>query len=329
MKKRVLSGMRPTGPVHLGNHLGAVRSWVALQDEFDGFFMSADLHALASEYRDSARIARISRENVADWIAAGLDPNRSTIFVQSHVPEHAELHVLLSCVTPLGWLERVPTYRAQLKELEAKGVDTYAFLGYPVLQAADLFLYKAEVVPVGEDQLPHLELAREIARRFNATFHRTVFPEPRARLTETPLVLGVDGKKMSKSLGNSIDVGDEPALVEKKVKAMYTDPARVKRTDPGHPEVCNVWAFHSIFGDAGRHEAIGAACRTAEIGCTDCKRELAGRVSAWQRPVFERRRELLSRPKDLEAILAAGAEKARKVARETMQEVREVVFGVR
>lgn len=328
-KKRILSGMRPTGPLHLGNYLGALQNWVALQDEYECFFMSADWHALTSEYRNSTQMRQFARENVAEWIAAGIDPNRSTVFIQSQVPEHAELHIVLSCITPLGWLERVPTYKAQLKELESKGVDNYAFLGYPVLQAADIFLYKGEVVPVGEDQLPHLELTREIARRFNATFGREVFPEPQAKLTKVPLLLGVDGRKMSKSYGNSIELGDDPALVEKKVKSMFTDPARVKRSDPGHPEICNVWTFHSIFNAPERHAPIGEACRTAKIGCTDCKAELAEKVVAWQRPIFERRRQLLERPKELDEILTAGAAKARAVAARTMEEVRETIFGGR
>jgi tryptophanyl-tRNA synthetase len=327
-RKRLLSGVRPTGPQHLGNYVGALRNWVALQDEFDCFFLSADWHALTSENRGSKELHRFARENVAEWIAAGVDPNRATLFVQSDVPEHAELHLLLSTITPVGWLERVPTYKAQLKELEARGVDNYAFLGYPVLQAADIFLYKAEAVPVGEDQLPHLELTREIARRFNATFG-PVFPEPRARLTNVPLLLGIDGRKMSKSYGNSIELGEPLASVEKKVRTMYTDPARQKRTDPGHPEICNVWTFHSVFGPPERHAAIGTECRTAAIGCTDCKAELAGRLLEWLRPIRERREEILSRPRELDEILAAGAARARAAARETMNEVREAVFGGR
>jgi tryptophanyl-tRNA synthetase len=328
-KKRILSGMRPTGPLHLGNYLGALQNWVALQDEFDCFFMSADWHALTSEYRNARPMAQYARENIADWLAAGVDPNRSTLFVQSQVPEHSELHLILSCITPLGWLERVPTYKAQLKELESKGVDNYAFLGYPVLQAADIFLYKGEVVPVGEDQLPHLELTREIARRFNATFGRDLFPEPQARLTRTPLLLGIDGRKMSKSYGNSIEISEEPKSVEKKVKLMYTDPARMKRSDPGHPEICNVWNFQAIFNTAARHETIGEECRTAFIGCTDCKGELVQKIASWHRPIFEKRKELLGKPKELDEILAAGRTKARAVASETIKEVRELIFGGR
>ncbi len=328
-QKRILSGMRPTGSVHLGNFFGAVQNWVALQEEYECFFMSADFHALTSEYRESRKIAQFSRENIADWIAAGLDPNRATIFIQSHVPEHAELHVLLSCITPLGWLERVPTYKAQLKELESKGVDNYAFLGYPVLQAADIFLYKGDVVPVGEDQIPHLELTREIARRFNSIFGKAIFPEPQPKLTKTPLLLGLDARKMSKSYGNSIELGEEPTAVEKKVKSMFTDPARVKRSDPGHPEVCNVWTFHSLFNTTDRHGQIGEECRTARIGCTDCKGELAKKLAEWQGPIFERRRELLSRPAQLDEIIAAGTDRAKKIAAATMAEVREAVFGGR
>jgi tryptophanyl-tRNA synthetase len=328
-KKRILSGMRPTAPLHLGNYLGALQNWVALQDEYDCFFMSADWHALTSEYRSAGNIQRFARENIAEFIAAGVDPEKSTVFIQSNVPEHTELHMILSCLTPLGWLERVPTYKAQVKELESKGVDNYAFLGYPVLQAADIFLYKGEAVPVGEDQLPHLELTREIARRFNSIFGKQVFPEPKAKLTEIRLLLGLDGRKMSGSYGNGIEIGEEPATVEKKVKSMFTDPARVRRKDPGTPEKCNVWTFHSIFNTAERHAKIADGCRSAEIGCTDCKTELAGKVQEHLSPIYEKRKQLLENPKELDEIIHTGTKKARIVARETMEEVREAVFNSR
>jgi tryptophanyl-tRNA synthetase len=324
-RKRILSGMRPTGALHIGHFFGALQNWVALQEEFDAFYMVADWHALTSEYKDASRIAHYSRENVGDWVACGLDPDRCTIFIQSAVPEHAELHLILSCVTPLGWLERVPTYKEALKELEAKGVDNYAFLGYPVLQAADILLYKGDCVPVGEDQLPHLELTREIARRFNHTFG-AVFPEPQARLTKVPLLTGLDGRKMSKSYGNGIDLVEEEAPLRKKIGSMFTDPARVRRTDPGHPDKCNVFTWHRIFSDAARVPQIDEACRGATIGCTDCKAELASRVAPFLAPLREKRRELAAKPGMLDEVIAAGNEKARRIAKATMAEVREAVF---
>ncbi len=325
-KKRILSGMRPTGQLHIGHYFGALVNWVALQDEFDAFYMVADWHALTSEYKDSGKIAGFSRENVADWIACGLDPNKSTIFIQSHVPEHAELHLILSCVTPLGWLERVPTYKDALKELEAKGVDNYAFLGYPVLQAADILLYKGDCVPVGQDQLAHLELTREIVRRFNGIFGKTVFPEPQPRLTKVSLLTGLDGRKMSKSYDNGILLSEEEAPLRKKVLSMFTDPARKRRTDPGHPDICNVFTWHKIFSAAPRVPEIETACKGATIGCIDCKGEIADRLAAFLKPIREKRRELLAKPKELDQIIGDGTVKARRIAAETMREVRDVVF---
>ncbi len=329
MKKRILSGMRPTGRLHLGHYWGVLVNWAALQEEFECFYMVADWHALTSEWKSSRAIPESIRENVADWIAAGVDPERATLFVQSAVPEHAELHLILSCVTPLGWLERVPTYKEAQQELASKGVDNYAFLGYPVLQAADILLYKGNVVPVGEDQLPHLELTREIVRRFNSTFGREVFPEPAARLTPTPRLMGLDNRRMSKSYGNTIDLGEDLASVEKKVKGMFTDPNRKKRSDPGNPHICNVWAFHGMLNTKERHARIEEDCRSAQIGCVDCKAELAGRMLDWLGPFQERRRALLADPSRIDAILAAGNARAHRVALETMNEVREAVFGGR
>jgi tryptophanyl-tRNA synthetase len=329
MRKRILSGMRPTGKLHLGHSWGVLQNWVALQDEFECFFMVADWHALTSEWKNSGAIRASIRDNVADWIAAGVDPAKSTIFVQSAIPQHAELHLILSCITPLGWLERVPTYKEAQQQLAEKGVDNYAFLGYPVLQAADILLYKGNVVPVGEDQLPHLELTREIVRRFNGTFKREVFPEPQARLTSTPRLMGLDNRRMSKSFGNTIDLGEELPSVEKKVKGMFTDPNRKKKTDPGNPAICNVFAFHGLLNTKERHAVIERDCRAAAIGCVECKGELAGKMLDWLRPPQERRRELLSRPERLDEIIAAGNERARKVAEATMNDVREAVFGGR
>ncbi len=321
MKKRILSGMRPTGPLHFGHYWGVLVNWVALQDEFDCHFMVADWHALTSEWKNAAAIRQHARDNVADWSAAGVDPDRSTVFVQSAVPQHAELHLVLSCITPLGWLERVPTYKEAQQELAAKGVDNYAFLGYPVLQAADILLYKAHVVPVGEDQLPQLEIASEIARRFHSVFGREIFPEPAARLTPTPRLMGLDNRRMSKSYGNTLDLGEDPASVKKKIKGMFTDPNRKRRGDTGDPAVCNVFAFHGFLSSPER--------RAAAIGCVDCKAELAERALQWLRPFQERRRGLLAEPGRIEEILALGSDRARRAAEETMKEVREAVFGSR
>ena len=329
MKKRILSGMRPTGKLHLGHYWGVLVNWAALQEEFECFYMVADWHALTSEWKNSSAIHENIRENVADWIAAGVDPEKSTIFVQSAVPQHAELHLILSCVTPLGWLERVPSYKEAQTELAAKGVNNYAFLGYPVLQAADILLYKGDVVPVGEDQMPHLELTREIVRRFHSTFKTEVFPEPQGRLTPTPRLMGLDGRRMSKSYGNTIDLGEDLADVEKKIKSMFTDPNRKRRADPGNPEICNVWTYHGRVNAKERHAEIGAQCRSAQIGCVECKTELAGKVLDWQKGFQERRHRLLSDPQKIDSILRTGNERAAKVAARTMKEVREAVFKSR
>jgi tryptophanyl-tRNA synthetase len=329
MKKRILSGMRPTGKLHLGHYFGVLQNWIALQDEFDCFFMVADWHALTSEWKNPSAIPQNTREVAADWIAAGLDPAKSVIFVQSAVPQHTELFTILSCYTPLGWLERVPTYKEAQQNLADKGVDNYAFLGYPVLQAADILLYKGNVVPVGEDQLPHLELTREIVRRFNSNVGVEVFPEPQAKLTQTPKLLGLDGQKMSKSLGNTIELSEDLASVEKKVRAMFTDPNRKKRSDPGNPDICNVFSFHGMLNTKERHAEIQAQCRTAQIGCVECKAELAKKMVDWLRPIQERRRALLAQPKALDEILAAGNARARSIAEQTMNEVRQAVFKSR
>ena len=326
MKKRILSGMRPTGRLHLGHYWGVLQNWVALQDEYDCYFMVADWHALTSEWQNPQAIPKNIREIAADWIACGIDPEKSVIFVQSDVPEHAELHLILSCYTPLGWLERVPTYKEAQQQLAEKGVDNYAFLGYPVLQTADILLYKGDVVPVGEDQLPHLELAREIVRKFHHWYGDGVFPEPAAKLTPTPRLMGLDSRRMSKSFGNTIDLSEDLATVEKKVKGMFTDPNLKKRTDPGNPAVCNVFSFHGMLNTRERHAQIDADCRGAKIGCVECKAELAGKMLDWLRPIQERRKALLAEPGKLDALLARGNERARAVAKATMQEVRKAVF---
>jgi tryptophanyl-tRNA synthetase len=326
-KKRILSGMRPTGKLHLGHYWGVLQNWIALQDEFDCYFMIADWHALTSEWKNAGGIPRHVREVAADWIAAGVDPARSCIFVQSRIPEHLELNMVLSCLTPLGWLERVPTYKEAREQLAEKGVDNYAFLGYPVLQAADILLYKGDVVPVGEDQLPHLELTREIARRFHSQYRDGVFPEPQGRLTPTPRLMGLDGRRMSKSFGNAIDLSEDLASVDKKVRGMFTDPNRKKKTDPGNPGVCNVFAFHGMLNTKDRHREIDRDCRAAAIGCVDCKVELSGRMTSWLKPLQERRAALLAEPGRLDRLLEEGTARARAVARATMDEVRAAVFG--
>jgi tryptophanyl-tRNA synthetase len=325
-KGRILSGMRPTGDLHLGHVIGALRNWADMQADYDCFYFVADHHALMSEYGRPAVIRASTLSNVADWIACGVDPDRATIFVQSHVPEHAELHVILSCITPLGWLERCPTYKEQLVELEKGGKDVrnYAFLGYPVLQAADIVIYKANFVPVGEDQLPHLELTREIVRRFNATFGREVFPEPAAKLTAVPRLLGLDRRKMSKSYGNCIFLCDPPEAVAAKVATMYTDPKRIRRADPGHPEECNVHDYYRAFAPA-RAPEVAEKCRSAAWGCTDCKKDLAAVLNDFLAPIRARRTDLLADPAGLERILREGSERARQVAAETIREVKAAV----
>lgn len=325
MKKRILSGMRPTGKLHLGHYFGVLQNWITLQDEFECFFMIADWHALTSEWENAGAIPKNVREIAADWIACGVDPEKSCIFVQSEIPEHLELNMILSCLTPLGWLERVPTYK-EAREQNPEKVGNYAFLGYPVLQAADILLYKGNVVPVGEDQLPHLELAREIVRKFHSHYGDGVFPEPAGKLTQTPRLMGLDNTRMSKSKGNTIDLSEDLASVEKKVKGMFTDPNRKKRSDPGNPHVCNVYAFHGMLNAKERVAQIEADCKSAKIGCVECKSELAKHMLDWLRPIQERRKALLSEPGKLDAILAKGTERARAVAKATMAEVKKAVF---
>ncbi|MDD5424233.1 MAG: tryptophan--tRNA ligase [Candidatus Omnitrophica bacterium] len=324
MKKRVLSGMRPTGKLHLGHLAGALKNWAEMQDKYDCFYMVADYHALMSEYADPSAMKENIIDNTADFLACGLDPERSVIFVQSDVPEHLELNMILSAITPLSWLERCPTYKEQLREVEGRDLTTYGFLGYPVLQAADIMVYKADAVPVGEDQLPHLELTREIARKFHYLYKKEVFPEPEGLLTQTPRLLGVDNRKMSKSYGNAVNLSDSPEEVKKKIRAMITDPQRIKKDDPGHPDICNVYSYYRYFFPelAG---SIPAECRSAKIGCVADKAKLADCIVELLRPIQERRNRILSDRAGLEAVLKKGAEKARAVARETMGEVRKAV----
>jgi len=397
MRPRVLSGMRPTGALHLGHYHGALKNWVRLQDDYDCFYFVADWHALTTHYEEREVMERYVYDMVIDWIAAGLDPDRSTIFIQSRLPEHAELFTLLAMGTPLGWLERVPTYKDQIEKLKDRDLATYGFLGYPLLQAADILIYKAAHVPVGEDQASHVELTREVARRFNHLYGRhadfeqravaalaklpkddaryferqrkaygqtgdaaalakgegivrksaaidaftsddaelllghlkgsgkTILVEPQALHTEVLRLPGLDGTKMSKSYGNAVLMRDEPTAVDKKIRGMTTDPARVRRTDPGNPEKCPVWAFHKIYSDEATRDWVVKGCTTAGIGCLDCKQPVIEAVCAQQNPWRERAETYLTNPKKVHWIVEMGTERARTVARQTMKDVREAM----
>ena len=324
LRKRVLSGMRSTGRLHLGNYVGALDNWVRMQDEYQCFFMVADWHALTTDYADTSRIKANSLDVVLDWLAAGLDPERSVIFIQSHIPAHAELHLLFSMITPLGWLERVPTYKEQRDNIKDKDLGTYGFLGYPVLQSADILVYKADVVPVGEDQVAHVELTREIARRFNGLYGE-VLPEPQSLLTPAPKLPGTDGRKMSKSYGNTILLTDPEPVVRQKLKTMVTDPARVRRSDPGNPDVCPVGDLHKIFSDRATMDKVNAGCRSAGIGCIECKGWAADGLVQLLNPMQERRRKFEENPRLAWDILEDGTARARKVAAETMGAVRDAM----
>ena len=389
--RRVLSGMRPTGPLHLGNFHGALRNWVELQYQYECYFFVADWHALTTGYDDTTNLQEHIRDVLIDWLAAGLNPGVATLFIQSHVPEHAELHLLLSMITPLGWLERVPTYKDQQAQLQEKDLATYGFLGYPVLQSADILLYRPAFVPVGEDQASHVEVTREIARRFNHVYGRepgfedkaelavkslggrnstmyrqlrrkfqeagdtgsleragalvrgnnritvadrerllgylegsgvSILPEPQLLLTATPKVPGLDGRKMSKSYGNTIGLREDPQRVAEKLRAMQTDPARVRRTDPGDPEKCPVWDLHKIYSDEPTRQWVNEGCRSAGIGCLDCKRPLIDKIVEEVTAMRRRGQEFEEHPQLIRDIVAEGAEKAREVARQTLEEVR-------
>jgi tryptophanyl-tRNA synthetase len=323
-RKRVLSGMRPTGKLHLGNYVGALQNWVGMQDQYECFFCVVDWHALTTDYADTSRVKENSLEVAFDWLAAGLDPEKSVLFLQSHVPAHAELHLLLSMITPLGWLERVPTYKEQRENIKDKDLGTYGFLGYPVLQAADILIYRADCVPVGEDQVAHVELTREIARRFNGFYGagKGVFPEPQSLLTPAAKLPGTDGRKMSKSYGNTIMLADPEPVVRQKLKTMVTDPARVRRSDPGNPDVCPVGDLHKIFSDKGTMAKVNEGCRSAGIGCIECKSWAADALVKLLNPMQERRKKFEENPRLAWDILEAGTERAREAAGETMQDVR-------
>jgi tryptophanyl-tRNA synthetase len=344
-RKRVLSGMRPTGKLHVGHYVGALQNWVRMQDEYTCFFEVADWHALTTDYADTSRVKENSKEVVLDWLAAGLTPEKSVIFIQSHVPAHAELHLLLSMITPLGWLERVPTYKEQRENIKDKDLGNYGFLGYPVLQAADILIYKADCVPVGEDQVAHVELTREIARRFNGfypkregrgtgyvydtyssgtnvdTTNKGVFPEPQALLTPAAKLPGTDGRKMSKSYGNAILLTDPEVVVRQKLKTMVTDPARVRRSDPGNPDVCPVGDLHKLFSSKETMAKVYEGCRSAGIGCIECKSWAADALVQILNPMQQRRKKFEDNPRLAWDILEDGTKRATAAAAETMAEV--------
>ncbi|MBI1869869.1 MAG: tryptophan--tRNA ligase [Chlamydiae bacterium] len=327
--ERVLSGTRPTDRLHLGNFLGAIENWKKLESQigtrFDEcFFMIADWHALTTEYEHPEHLRENIRQVAIDYISSGLNPEKSTLFIQSHVKEHAELHLLLSMLTPLAWLERNPTYKEQLQEMKEKDLKTYGFLGYPILQTSDILAYRATTVPVGMDQLPHLELSREMVRRFNFIYRKKVFPEPQSVLTEIPKLLGIDGRKMSKSYGNAIYLSDSQPVLKKKIMSTLTDPARKLRTDKGTPEVCTVYSYHQIYSKP-ELDTIAHECREALRGCTDCKMNLFKNMAPTLQPIHEKRLQLETEPKKLDEILKKGTEKARSFAERTLKEVREVM----
>ncbi len=322
--KRVLSGMRPSGKLHLGHFHGVLENWIRLQKESASFFFVADWHALTTEYNNPSNIQDNIKEMVIDWLSCGIDPDRTTIFLQSAVKEHAELHLLLSMITPLSWLERNPTYKEQIEEVKDKDLHTYGFLGYPVLQTADIIIYKANAVPVGIDQAPHLELSREITRRFNFLYGET-FPEPQTLLTETPKLLGTDGRKMSKSYNNAIFLSDPPDVIEKKILPMMTDPARQRRTDKGNPEICPVYFLHRIYSTPETITWVEKGCTTAGIGCIECKKSLIPSIIKRLEPIQNKRQELVKKPDIVNDVLNKGTQKAREIAQATMTGVRKAM----
>lgn len=327
-RKRVLSGMRPTGKLHLGNYMGALANWVRLQHDYECYFFIADWHALTTDYADTSQLPDNTREAALDWLGAGLDPEKCTMFIQSRVNQHATLHLLFSMITPLGWLERVPSYKEQQENLTGKDLTTYGFLGYPLLQAADILLYKADYVPVGQDQVAHVELTREIARRFNQFFKRhngsEILPEPQALLTPSPKLPGTDGRKMSKSYGNTIMLTDTEPEIRKKLKPMVTDPARIRRTDPGDPDICPVFDLHKVFSSAETQARAREGCTTAGIGCIECKGWLADAVVGELIPMQERRARF-AQGSLVTDILEAGRKRAAEFAHHTMDEIRAAV----
>lgn len=326
MNKVVLSGMRPTGKLHIG-HLSVIDNWVKLQETYEGNFFIADYHALTTQFDDTSELQSNIRNMMIDWLAIGLDPEKSTLFVQSQVPAHAELYLLFSMITPLAWLERVPTYKGQVeqfREMEGKDITTHGFLGYPLLQAADILLYKAGFVPVGEDQLPHLELTREVARRFNHLFSKKVFPEPEGLLSKIPLLMGTDGRKMSKSYNNFINIMSDEAELNGKVRSMVTDPSRIRKDDPGHPDICPVYGYQKIYNH-NESEEIQAACKGGKIGCMDCKMRLVRELNTLLCPIRDRRASLEGRDIYIDEVIEHGRRKASEKAQQSLREIKEAM----
>jgi tryptophanyl-tRNA synthetase len=326
--KRILSGIQPTGLLHLGNIIGAVENWTRLQHEYEAFISIVDWHALTTTYADGIDLRGESERMAVELLSVGIDPEKACLFVQSDVPEHTELHLLFSMFTTIARLERVPTFKEKVEQLSHKEINTYGFFGYPVLQAADILIYRATHVPVGEDQLPHIELTREIARKYNNIFGE-YFPEPDPLLAKATRLLGLDNRKMSKSYGNTINLSETEEETTKKIGQMITDPARVRRNDPGNPDICNVFSYHKVFNTDDRIDYINKACRTAEIGCRECKMEMAGKVNEYLRPYRERYKEYSADPERVRNILAKGAERAREVAGQTMHDVKKTIKMVR
>jgi len=324
-RKRTVSGMRPTGALHLGHYFGVLKNWVAMQNEMDCYYFVADWHALTSDYADTSNIKSYVQEMVKDWLASGLDPEECTIFQQSAVKEHAELHLLLSMITPLGWLERCPTYKEQRDQISNKDLGNYGFLGYPVLMATDILMYRPAYVPVGQDQLPHVEMTREIARRFNHMYDCSLFPEPESKLTPDAKLPGLDGRKMSKSYNNGIFLRESMNDIQGKVRGMLTDKNRVRRQDPGNPDICNLFPYHVLMTSEEKQAELREGCTSAGIGCVDCKKALLASMGDFLAPIHERRRELDSKDKYVQEVLEHGNERAAKVARETMEMVRSAI----
>lgn len=324
MKKRVVTGYRPTGNLHLGHLEGVIKKMMELQEKYECFFFIADWHALTTEYRDPSIIKQSTVNMIIDWLAAGISPEKATIYRQSDIPEVSELNLYYGMITPLGWLERNPTYKEQLRELSSRHIQTYGFLGYPVLQAADILIVKGEIVPVGEDQVPHLELTREIARRFNSLY-RQYFPEPKAMLSKLARIPGTDGRKMSKSFENAIYLSDTSNTIRKKVKGMFTDPKRVYRKDPGHPDKCPVFTLHGLYSSKDRTKQIKELCLNAKIGCTDCKDELAERIVSYLEPISKRRKEIEKNPEIVKKVLEKGAKKVKSISKDVIVDVRNLL----
>ncbi|MCB1198866.1 MAG: tryptophan--tRNA ligase [Deltaproteobacteria bacterium] len=322
---RIVSGMRPTGKLHIGHYFGAIDNWLRFQKEHECFFLVADWHALTSDYQDTSDIPSHTQEMVIDWLACGVDPEKAIVFQQSQVKEHAELYLLLSMFTPLGWLERNPTFKEQKQQITDKDISNLGFFGYPVLQATDVMIYKGQGVPVGKDQVPHLEITREIARRFNNLTKTEIFPEPEAILTETPKIMGTDGRKMSKSYHNSISLSDDENSVEKKIKSMVTDSNRLRRDDPGNPDACNLFPLHKKYSPMDTQQEVRQGCTTASMGCVDCKKILLPNINNWLNPIREKRLDLENKPNRVREILHTGNQKARQVATSTIEEVRKTL----